>query len=477
MKEKVKQYDVTSKAALIKHIKETSLVLKDYLGIAQYLSKHPILNEPENNRMKYLETLYWVALKYSQKNAYATSLMKVYHDTLINDPSVSQSVDCIKPRLMNFSATRFKWFKFYTYRYMFLIDCLFINSFCDNALSQTILNDLLSLSHKRFHKNLIHLFDVLFEHTTDKRFIEQNNLVFLAKSWLSNREFIAQEKRTVLVTANMGAGKSTLINALVGKRVSRTKHKTCTAKLHYIYDKPFEDGLSYEMDHILDLNADIDTLMNDNVQNKTTEISVGTYYRTIVRKNSRFCIIDTPGVNSYQYPEHRDITENAIRSIRYDKLIYIANGDNIGTDDDKIHLQFLGSIVDKDKLIFVLNKLDGHKGYEDSIRETINDFRKELSEYGFVNAHIYPVSAYAAGLAKKFLYCEQMNEEEEHDLMYCMKKFKKPEFDLDSYFGSRVDDHSEFPSMEIDSEKTKECVELIRKVGMLSIEKILMSKE
>lgn len=71
-----------------------------------------------------------------------------------------------------------------------------------------------------------------------------------------NRKFITNEPIKVIITANMSAGKSTLLNALVGKKVNKTQNDACTAKIHKIVNKPFEDNLCYELDYLLDLDAD-----------------------------------------------------------------------------------------------------------------------------------------------------------------------------------------------------------------------------
>ena len=79
--------------------------------------------------------------------------------------------------------------------------------------------------------------------------------------WAQNRAFSAKPLRTVLITAGMSSGKSTLINALIGKKISRTQNDACTAKIHYIYNKPYEDGFSGEWESVLDMNANEETLM------------------------------------------------------------------------------------------------------------------------------------------------------------------------------------------------------------------------
>ena len=44
------------------------------------------------------------------------------------------------------------------------------------------------------------------------------------------------------VIATMSSGKSTLINALIGKPLARTSQEVCTGNLNYLYNKPFEDA-------------------------------------------------------------------------------------------------------------------------------------------------------------------------------------------------------------------------------------------
>ena len=80
----------------------------------------------------------------------------------------------------------------------------------------------------------------------------------------NNRSFLKLAEKRIMIIANMSAGKSTLLNALVGKKVNKTQNDTCTSKIHYLYNKAGEDFLSYELDYNLILNASNKILMNDN---------------------------------------------------------------------------------------------------------------------------------------------------------------------------------------------------------------------
>ena len=139
----------------------------------------------------------------------------------------------------------------------------------------------------------------------------------------------------------MSAGKSTLLNALIGKKVNKTQNDACTAKTHYLFNKAFEDTLSYEYDYKLELDASYEVLMDDNKSNKSDEIYVGTRFRSVTDISTAICFIDTPGVNSSQDILHREISEHTISNSEYDLLLYVMNGENIGTDDDRRHLEFV----------------------------------------------------------------------------------------------------------------------------------------
>lgn len=112
-------------------------------------------------------------------------------------------------------------------------------------------------------------------------------------------------------------------------------------KTHYLLNKAFEDTLTYEYDYELELDATLQILMDDNGGNTSNEIRVGTRFRSIENVDIPICFIDTPGVNSSQDRVHRDISEKDIVENQYDLLMYVLNGENIGTNDDRRHLEFV----------------------------------------------------------------------------------------------------------------------------------------
>ena len=282
------------------------------------------------------------------------------------------------------------------------------------------------------------VFDFLYD--TSSPIPKLSQIGDMAKCWEENCEFTSKEPYKIIVTANMSAGKSTLLNAMVGRRISKTQNDACTAKIHYIENKPYDDGYCYELDHDLVLDADSDILMNDNSNNHNPEIRVGTYFRSPFSSGKRIWLIDTPGVNSSENTVHRELAEKAITYSNADLMIYVLNGTNIGTEDDLRHLKFVLQNF-HNKILFVVNKVDRFKTKEDSISKMLEDATEDLKRIGFTSPCVVPVSAYAAYLARMHSYQEELDEDamDERDLF--IHKLKKREYQLDTYYPKTVQEN------------------------------------
>ena len=287
---------------------------------------------------------------------------------------------------------------------------------------------------------------------------------YMVDCWKKNREFLSKKPVKVIVTANMSAGKSTLLNALVGKKVNKTQNDSCTAKIHVIVNKPFEDDLCYEADHILDLDADYNTLMEDNLDNTSSEIFVGTFFRGVGKDAQRIWLIDTPGVNSSQDSVHRELTEKTIKNTDANILVYLLNGENIGTEDDRQHLRFIFDNYHH-KVVFVVNKLDRFRK-EDSVTETLNRVVADLEDIGFEKPMVVPVSSYAAYLAKLSIFGVELDEDEQDEFDRMSRKMKKAEYQFDTYYPENV-------QSDICVSENDEKHQLLLHSGVLQLENIL----
>ena len=456
----------------------------ELLGLSQCLSSHPVLNMNKEYRVKYLNALECFVRNFSGSDIFAQEMLNLYIEVLVGKENYFYKLADTNGFMYGkrsdvwnnfiFGRVRSKWtdisklkeFKLFRHRFALLFDCCLINAFDSPQKAGKIMWDIKSLFHEKYHPPMEQLYRLLYEGEETENF---ESIKVQLKCWKKNKEFFSKSLRKILITANMSAGKSTLINALVGKKVNRTQNDACTAKIHYIFNKPYEDNYSYEWDYNLQMNADITTLMQDNPDNTSDEISVGTYFKSSVDITNRVCIIDTPGVNSSLNIEHRELSYNFIEKGKYDVVVCVMNASNIGTYDDIQHLQHIHEVLGKKKVVFVINQLDKFDKDEDDIIACVERFKNDVEEIGFNNAIICPISAYAGVLAKKKLYNENMTEIEKIELQMMILKFQENEERMKKFFV-----HKEFvlQNKNADSED-KDCLKLLYQSGITNLEKIL----
>lgn len=243
------------------------------------------------------------------------------------------------------------------------------------------------------------------------------------KTVKANIFFIRQYPYNILITATMSAGKSTLINALAGRNISLMQNMACTSKIHNIVSKPFDDGVSSEYDHELSLNASKEDLLSDNEDNFSTKITVGTYFKSCLAGH-RIVLLDSPGVNSSENEEHREISYKIIRSKKYKLLLYVMNATQLGTNDEEQHLEMVKKHLGRAKILFIINKIDNLISEDDNLPDVIENQRHFLCSKGFRNPMICPVSARAAFLVKKSRQ-EGLNRIEHREMNNYIDKFEQ----------------------------------------------------
>lgn len=303
------------------------------------------------------------------------------------------------------------------------------------------------------------LVDALFEESAIPR------KLFFARRLIGqfriNSKFSLQPQMRVMITANMSAGKSTLINALIGKPLTRTSQEVCTANLCYLFDKPFEDNSIHLLTDQLNLRASHDDLRNSPKEDVSY---IASYFRKLVSAPNRICLIDSPGVNSAMNHNHSEVTCKAIKGEKYDKLIYVLDAGKLATNDEMRYLKYISENVPKRKVIFVLNKLDNFSSEDDSISESVANVKSDLHKLGYKNPIICPLSAYCALLVKMKQNGDVMSKGKERAYKFYAEKFSEDEYDLSSYF------HDDALSVPLAGD---ELLTLAIKCGIYGLESIL----
>lgn len=212
---------------------------------------------------------------------------------------------------------------------------------------------------------------------------------------------------SINVIATMSSGKSTLINALLAKRLMPSKNEACTATITEILDNDKEKfvAVAYDKDdvvlaNIAELTYENMSELNDNKD--VHRIAVEGNIPFLDAKDTTLKLIDTPGPNNSQDQEHKNTTYRAINNDSNSLILYVLNGTQLSTNDDSSLLEYVAEQMKKggkqvrDRFLFVLNKMDGFNPEEENIEEMINSAKNYLASKGIEDPQIFPCSAFTA---------------------------------------------------------------------------------
>jgi ribosome biogenesis GTPase A len=316
--------------------------------------------------------------------------------------------------------------------------------------------------NQRKQEKLNELYKLLYnEKIIPPAFAKTKNLI---TQFRNNHKFLSLQEMRIIVTANVSAGKSTFINALVGKPVTKAAQEACTTNLCFLYNKPFEDDRVHLFASPINLNATYNELIN---AEKESKCSISSFFRTSGDSKVRVCLIDTPGVNSAENRSHGKLARNAIIEEDYDKLIYILNACYLDTTSDIKHLKYVYKNVPNEKIIFVLNQLDKFNITEDSISESIEVVKSSLLSIGYKNPVICPFSARFSFLLKMKRHNEILTKKDERYLQRCIEDFNEPEYDLSIYYNNKNDNNAH---------NSDDFIKMSYKSGLYSLENLLFGE-
>ncbi|MDR0869027.1 MAG: dynamin family protein [Planctomycetota bacterium] len=212
----------------------------------------------------------------------------------------------------------------------------------------------------------------------------------------------------VCVVATMSAGKSTLINAMLGTKLMPSKQEACTAIITRIKDISC-DKIAFKAEvhdkdgNIPETHADLTypTMVRLNSDEKVSEIKVSGNIPFVSAEDVSLVLIDTPGPNNARDERHRKVQSELLSKSSKALVLYIMTGE-FGTDDDNALLKrvadsmAVGGKQSKDRFIFVVNKLDDRKEDDGNTDDTLTRVRSYLQTHGVANPNLFPASALPA---------------------------------------------------------------------------------
>lgn len=266
----------------------------------------------------------------------------------------------------------------------------------------------------------------------------------------------------VNVIATMSSGKSTVINAMLGKELMPSKNEACTATIAKIEDHDDMDKFQAKRyntkQELLDDWTDIvpkekgETSLlerwNDDTQTSLIQIR-GDIPEIDEREGIKMVLVDTPGPNNSRDVSHKTATVKAIKEKQLSMVLYILNATQLSTDDDSTLLNLIKDVMAQggreaqDRFIFIANKIDNfdpEKG--ESVESALEHVRNYLKENGILNPLVIPASAELAKLIRinKFEGQEALTRKQRSNLISFVQLFiEEKEMNMLSHVKDYID--------------------------------------
>lgn len=253
--------------------------------------------------------------------------------------------------------------------------------------------------------------------------------------------FSRSEQCNVIIAATMSAGKTSLINALLGNEVLFSANEAATATLTRITPKrnlrQRIEGVSYTQQgecHERSNNVQKETLRQWNDHQAVKYIELDCRIDSLRKTAKPLVIYDTPGPNNSQDASHKALLHKALTLPGKTLLVYVLNATQLATQDDKQLLQEIKNspaLASGNQIVFVLNKVDQ---LDEERGETIEVFlektRRYLEQTGYSQPVIIPAMMQASLIAKKALSRKSLTRNQKHHLQAELQRFRMNKFNL-----------------------------------------------
>lgn len=237
----------------------------------------------------------------------------------------------------------------------------------------------------------------------------------------------------VSVVATMSSGKSTLINALLGKRLMPTANEATTATIVRIIDteQDYFSAIAYNNNNEVVQKIEKVTLedmkrLNDDENIFKVELRGKIPFVQSV--GMKLVLVDTPGPNNARDTRHQGMTYHMILDSDKTLVLFVMNGGQLGVNDEKDLLDYIcdkmkeGGKQGRERFIFAVNKMDAFKPKdegEDCIERALTNIikgkkgKEGLESRGIYNPNLFPISAGAA--------LELRTDDDEPSTLICFK--------------------------------------------------------
>jgi GTPase Era involved in 16S rRNA processing len=223
-------------------------------------------------------------------------------------------------------------------------------------------------------------------------------------------ENVKNDNFEVCVVATMSAGKSTLINSMLGTKLMPSKQEACTAIITRITDDDKAKGWQADVYGKVDKKNPIEsyndltykTMERLNEDEKVSEIKITGNIPFVSSKEMSLVLIDTPGPNNARDPKHGEVQRKFLESSPKSLVLYVMESTFGNDSDDKLLNDIaksmeVGGKQSKDRYIFVVNKMDGLQKEDGKTEGKLERVREYLKDHhGIANPNLFPAAALPA---------------------------------------------------------------------------------
>lgn len=206
------------------------------------------------------------------------------------------------------------------------------------------------------------------------------------------------------VVATMSAGKSTLINALLGKKLMPMAQMATTATIVRIIasnSEYFSAIAKNQKDEEVarEENISYETMKAWNSDERISSIDIYGPIPCVNNVGMRLVLIDTPGPNNSRDERHKAMTYGMLESSEKSLVLFVINATTEGTDDESALMDYVsecmknGGKQSRDRYIFAVNKLDTYDPENDSVAELLAAVKKTLDKRDIVEPNLFPSAA------------------------------------------------------------------------------------
>lgn len=252
---------------------------------------------------------------------------------------------------------------------------------------------------------------------------------------MNNPKFTIDENRIfrVAVVATVSSGKSTVINALVGRELLPSINQACTARTLAVLDNDhrriplahiyYQDMSVEEVDNC---SVSLIRKFNDNAGKPIADIVVECDISGIHNAQTALLIVDTPGINNHLNAEHDAATKAYLEQMSQGLILFVFNACQLTTEDTQAFLQYIRRLTREHpalQTLFVVNRIDDVDRSREPLESIMETAAAFVEHCGFERPTIIATSAKAALLFKSAMAQHTLSESDMDDFPRFYRRF------------------------------------------------------